>query len=158
MSRSTTDKKELGRLLQELSQSLAEEDISALEGTRRRGAMRQQLKSIGKLLGATETQGNANVIHPTAADPEPTAAQAQPLKVSQEWLTVANAGRIAGVHRGTVARLANAGRIIDNGQKRHKRRVLKSSVLQWMCESLEKQRKRGYADYCRKLDYIPERH
>lgn len=77
---------------------------------------------------------------------------------SHEWLSVANAARTAKVHRGTIARLANAGVLTDNGREGRERRVLKASVLRWMGERVENQRKRAFADFERDIERIPERH
>lgn len=77
---------------------------------------------------------------------------------SHEWLSIADAARMAEVHRGTIARQADAGKLIENGEKKHKRRVLKESVLQWMGERVENQRLREFAKYERDIERIPERH
>lgn len=77
---------------------------------------------------------------------------------SGEWLSLANAARIAEVHRGTIARLANAGKLVENREKGHKRRVLKASVLRWMGERVENQRMREFTKYERDIERIPERH
>lgn len=74
------------------------------------------------------------------------------------WLTLVHAGQIAEVHRGTIARLADAGKVIDNRQKGKQRRVSKASLLQWMGGRLTLGRQRAFADYERDIKRIPKRH
>jgi hypothetical protein len=77
---------------------------------------------------------------------------------SDEWLSVANAARIADVHRGNIARLANAGKLIDNGKTGRKRRVLQASLVRWMGERVKNQRMRAFAGFERTVEDIPDRH
>jgi hypothetical protein len=77
---------------------------------------------------------------------------------SHEWLSLADAARIAKVHRATIARLANVQALIDNGKTGRRRRVLEASVLQWMGERVKNQRMRAFADFERTVEDIPDRH
>lgn len=51
------------------------------------------------------------------------------LKINDNWLTLKQAGKILGIHEGTVGRLATQGFIEDNGVIGRTRRVKESSVI-----------------------------
>lgn len=119
-----------------VQQLLLEIEISLRQSKRKLACLRQQL---------SEQQA-----HTIPSDVQGTDAE--------QWLSLAEAACMAEVDRGTIMRHANTGAIADNGLRRRKRKVWKPSVLRWMAERLEHERKRGLADYSRTLDQIPEQH
>ena len=159
MSRSTTDNTKLGRLLYELSQLLAEEDLSRRNSDMRHATMKEKFLEFRALvkLGLSEDEaGTSEIVTATGGGRIHDGASEG--DTPGEWMTLAEAGRLADAHRGTISRAADAEKIEDNLQKGHKRRVEKSSVLYWMGKKQEEKRKREFEDYGKILDNIPDKH
>ena len=66
----------------------------------------------------------------------------------QGWIPVAGAAKIAGVHRATIIRHANEGKLLDNGKHKRNRRIDSADLTRWMAarnradEAAEKAAKR----------------
>jgi hypothetical protein len=144
----------LSDLVCEIQRLLKEEYLSRQDSNRRYDAIKEM---FAKLKAAIEghTDNLPNICQEKRFHGGKHAGD--PSKMQGEWITLADAARIAGVHRGTITRVADLGLIKDNGQKGHRRRVEKPSVLQWIGKCIEKQRQRSFADYNRNLDDTPEK-
>ncbi len=77
---------------------------------------------------------------------------------TDEFITVTEAGILAGVHKGTVSKWADAGQIEHNGVKGRGRKVSKASVLMMKHEREEKQAQGDYEEYRRDIENIPDMH
>ena len=75
-----------------------------------------------------------------------------------EWIRVSEAAGLASVNPGTITRWANKGKIKSNGKTNRDRRIDKLSLLLFMHNSKEKERKKGYGEYSRELEHIPDEH
>lgn len=79
-------------------------------------------------------------------------------KPQAEWVKVGEAARIADVSPGTITHWANEDKVTDNGKKNRMRRIEKTSLLVHMQKRREKERTKGYDEYSRELDALPEEH
>jgi hypothetical protein len=74
------------------------------------------------------------------------------------WIPVKEAARIGDVDRGTVTRWADKGLVKSNGIKGRARKIDLLSLLLFLHKRKERERRKGYEDYSRELDNIPEVH
>jgi hypothetical protein len=142
-----------------IEQSLLEIEVSLRRSVAKLTSVRQQIKN---LLGGTAMAGGGDKGRGTTRREGSVADSAGTQDTcgtgEGQWLTLIYAAQIAEVHRGTIARLADAGKVTDNGRRGKQRRVLKTSLLQWIGERVAQQRQRAFADYERDLKRIPEQH
>jgi hypothetical protein len=146
------------------TRSRIEQLLLEIEASLRRSAaelagVRQQIKNLP---GGTPTAGGGDQGLGTEQIDGGVAESAGPKDTggidAGQWLTLVYAAQIATVDRATIGRLANMGKVVDNGRKGKQRRVLKDSLLQWMGKQVEQQRQRAFADYERDLKRIPEQY
>lgn len=78
--------------------------------------------------------------------------------LQDEWITVTEAAALAHVKPGTISRSVNEGKIEYNGKKGPERRLKKSSLLLWIDKRNVRERRKGYNEYNRMLDQIPDKH
>ena len=146
-------------LVCEIQRLLGEEDLSRQESNRRHDIIKKKFVTLKVAIGDHTDDGTiiCQEKRPQAGK-HAGGCKGTPINNQAEWITIAEAAWIAEVHRGTIKRMADSGRIKDNGQKGHRRRVEKPSVLQWIGKRLEKQRQRAFTNYERNLDDLPDEH
>lgn len=147
------------RLVGEIQQLLAEEEVYRRNSNSRHGAMKEMLSQLKAILDPNGVEGKAGSPEQTTkARRQHRRDGKSQHKRPSEWITFAEAARLAHVHRGTIGRMADSGEIKDNGKRGHNRRAEKSSVLQWMGRRQERERLKGYEEYGKTLDRIPDLH
>jgi excisionase family DNA binding protein len=145
------------QLVGEIQQLLTEEDLSRQESNWRHTAIKEKFAALK--IGIGDQSVDVTVISSeqnSSPSSHAVAREKSPSEKLAAWLTLAEAARLAEVHRGTIKRMADLGQIRGNGEKGHGRRVEKRSVLEWMGQRIEKQRQRAFADYNRRLDDTPD--
>lgn len=147
------------RLLSEIQQLLAEEELSQQNTSRRHTLFKK--KFAGLRTHFSPKHDKAEAVGPkrtnTARDNHLHEKRPQS-ELPEKWITLSKAAELTNLHRGTITRKADSGEITDNGKKGHPRKVEKSSVLLLMGKRLEKERQKAFKEYENKLDDIPNQH
>lgn len=145
------------QLLRDIDQLLAQEEMFRRQSNSRCAAIRRKMVLLKAVLERSDSSSGADTGPPAeAADQK---CDRPPEKeTSRQWITVSDAADLAGFHRGTITRKANAGEIIDNGRRGRDRRLKKTSVFHWKAKWTEQQRWKAFREYNRKLNHIPNKH
>jgi hypothetical protein len=147
------------QLIAEIQDLLAEEEMFHQASNRRYAAIKEKFAVLKNGIGDRSIDKQAvGSLRNRSASGHTIDREKSPSEKQAGWLTLAEAARLAELHRGTITRIADSGQIKDNGEKGHGRRVEKRSVLEWMGKRILKQRQRAFADYNKRLDDIPNEH